>query len=1284
MKPIFKRMLSGVLSAVMTVSAVPIVSAHAEESAEPYPYTMFAASNSDGAITINANNVCVNGNIATNGTIVTTSPNFNVNGIKTENANEGMLYIQKKLNYSYFSGDNVETYTEDYILENLNININNPIDVNGTIDLTGNINLNSGIKATDDVTINGEVKNSNNAVICSETGDITIKTSNVGFNGLIYAPYGDIVIYSDNLNLNNVVIIGQTIMIDCLNVNANYNSEMGQLIGTKSSDTVSDPPEIITPDDPTEAENGLFCLDASYNVESNLLDIDVLFCPSDKSIILESDNNKKYSELATLYGTSKYAFTVYDDFTTKYLKATAVDKDGNIVETASIVVEKDSKGIHIGYVDSDSDGLTDLTENLLGTDPFNIDTDHDGLSDWEEMNLTGTDPRKFDSDGDGISDGDKDPDNDNLTNVNEIKYNCDPKSADTDNDGLNDGDEVLKYGTNPTLYDTDGDTLSDGFEVKYGLSPLSDETDGIKDVERKIDQTITSDSKVFENVNTNDNAYSMTIKLTANGDAEYAVSVSKSGNAASYETDAQIGQMTNITFAEDFAPESVRLEYDIKAVYRGNTLNKYNEYEDMQGIKRLNVFKLFEEIGMMLPVETNYDVENNIVYANIDGEGTYCIMDMEIWFDLYDLELDEIEKSTPVPMNMPSSVKRLASATTSDEPAQKSKAPLDLVFVLQTAGPSFAKNTYDMELNIMDTVAQYCIDNYEDVRIYVIEYKYHEAKIVQYRSNMDYFTNVSALSKCTRQLEYTYLSNSDYCETKYPFNILKNDIKFRNNVNRYIYHLHNGSNWYEYGTTDGISVCQKKIGIFSQIIPTNYRFHSSDYEKDLHDAIIGNKGIDIRCTNTTADEIITHIGEKLNPNLIRTDYNAILASNLTKITLDAPLKKNGTINSDSDTCTDWEETMNDFIKFDSNGNAVLPTIKELSSVIDSSILLKPAGNIGLAKNAMYAAIMNRTVLPCKSDPTRGDSDYDGILDNDDLKPFEVFDHLFEVTNYNNTEPIDIYPINLKNQLDELNKLHGFDFPTSLTKFEDMTLLDSLFSEIGVFALPTAAIIADLTNLPGKILDEDGGYMPNASKFLLHYCGNSGTDLNFDADEPIACTAAGREIFNKTMNRLIAEAEATLADGATVCVSTRANRNLYSAEEVDYLLVNFYNYSNPMEFDWDYSIGCGTTGIVAEITRNGHEYTMKFKYCIFDLYDWDKEQEASLYYLNCKGKAKCFKSIGVYEDSFKWIRGNRFIPVTSGSLDSIYELEYAQIWMLSLDHLESLYLRKKFTNPEAFI
>lgn len=229
----FKRLISGVLSAVMAVSAVPIVSVNAEESSEPYPYTMFAASSEEGAITVNSGNFCVNGNVATNGTIVS-GGNININGTLTEHADENMIYVLKKLDESYFSGENVESYTDDYVLEDLNINISEPIDVEGTIDLTGNINLNSGIKASDDVTINGEIKNSNNAVICSEKGDINIETSNVSFNGLIYAPYGDIVIDSENLNLNNVVIIGQTITIECPNANMNYSRDAAALVGTTS------------------------------------------------------------------------------------------------------------------------------------------------------------------------------------------------------------------------------------------------------------------------------------------------------------------------------------------------------------------------------------------------------------------------------------------------------------------------------------------------------------------------------------------------------------------------------------------------------------------------------------------------------------------------------------------------------------------------------------------------------------------------------------------------------------------------------------------------------------------------------------------------------------------------------------------------------------------------------------------------------------------------------------------------------------------------------------------
>lgn len=120
----------------MVATIVPCFLVSAEDS-EKYPYTMFAASDAEGAITINANNFCVNGSVATNGTIVSDGI-VNVNGTKSENANESMVYIFDKIDTSYFSGTNIEEYSEDYILEELNININTPTEVEGSATLTEN------------------------------------------------------------------------------------------------------------------------------------------------------------------------------------------------------------------------------------------------------------------------------------------------------------------------------------------------------------------------------------------------------------------------------------------------------------------------------------------------------------------------------------------------------------------------------------------------------------------------------------------------------------------------------------------------------------------------------------------------------------------------------------------------------------------------------------------------------------------------------------------------------------------------------------------------------------------------------------------------------------------------------------------------------------------------------------------------------------------------------------------------------------------------------------------
>ncbi|MBP5227429.1 MAG: hypothetical protein J6336_08590, partial [Kiritimatiellae bacterium] len=107
--------------------------------------------------------------------------------------------------------------------------------------------------------------------------------------------------------------------------------------------------------------------------------------------------------------------------------------------------------------DTDGDGLVDGEEVALGTDPFLADTDDDGLLDGEEVSI-GSDPLLIDSDGDGLTDGE------------EVILASDPLKVDSDGDGLSDWEETV-LGTDPREADSDHDGISDGTEAGLG-TPL--------------------------------------------------------------------------------------------------------------------------------------------------------------------------------------------------------------------------------------------------------------------------------------------------------------------------------------------------------------------------------------------------------------------------------------------------------------------------------------------------------------------------------------------------------------------------------------------------------------------------------------------------------------------------------------------------------------------------------------------------------------------------------------------------------------------------------------------
>ncbi len=142
-----------------------------------------------------------------------------------------------------------------------------------------------------------------------------------------------------------------------------------------------------------------------------------------------------------------------------------------------------------GSIDSDNDGLSDYDEiNIYGTDPLDADSDDDLLPDGAEVNIYLTNPLSSDSDYDlmpdfyevdhnfdpnNSTDASLDYDNDDLTNLEEYLEGTSPINADSDGDSLSDGSEVNDYNTNPLDIDTDADDLPDNYEVQWGLDPLT-------------------------------------------------------------------------------------------------------------------------------------------------------------------------------------------------------------------------------------------------------------------------------------------------------------------------------------------------------------------------------------------------------------------------------------------------------------------------------------------------------------------------------------------------------------------------------------------------------------------------------------------------------------------------------------------------------------------------------------------------------------------------------------------------------------------------------------------
>lgn len=159
------------------------------------------------------------------------------------------------------------------------------------------------------------------------------------------------------------------------------------------------------------------------------------------------------------------------------------------VTSNTSMVDTDADGLtdweeYYGCLDEDHDFECDTDERFGPSDRSNADTDGDGLTDLREVEgvqfandpdgpLRHTDPVDADSDDDGTSDG-IEANQSWLVNV--VGHGgyvvwSDPMAADRDGDGVNDAVERAN-GIDPNASDSDQDGALDGLEIQRSTNPL--------------------------------------------------------------------------------------------------------------------------------------------------------------------------------------------------------------------------------------------------------------------------------------------------------------------------------------------------------------------------------------------------------------------------------------------------------------------------------------------------------------------------------------------------------------------------------------------------------------------------------------------------------------------------------------------------------------------------------------------------------------------------------------------------------------------------------------------
>ena len=331
----------------------------------------------------------------------------------------------------------------------------------------------------------------------------------------------------------------------------------------------------------------------------------------------------------------------------------------------------------------------------------------------------------------------------------------------------------------------------------------------------------------------------------------------------------------------------------------------------------------------------------------------------------------------------------------------------------------------------------------------------------------------------------------------------------------------------------------------------------------------------------------------------------------------------------------------------------------------------------------------------RSDPNNSDTDGDGFDDANDNQPMLLADNRFQLCEQANYLTIP--------ELAWVNERKVASDDDYRSAYNDHDTVERMLSEIDFYGLSGTArlvltlsvgVLADarfgivdfgISTFTSKLLclafseGSNIGPLYHAPQALENYFLGLGNSIHYDAadtSELISSSVNNLEHFVYNMTKAMQFGEQIAAEGSytyftsipdanlkTTCFDDKGYNCKFTNKRPDesnsiFLPNRHHNgvYSNHTQVDWHLAIGESLGGIRAEIIRDGNYYTMTYRYCVSDIYEWTPTQISSFdletgepiytkdalgtifHYFHEIGYAKEFLIDGYFEGTITWEAG----------------------------------------------